>query len=156
MAAHPFSPQCHSLGKKIHNLKLDGVEVFNACHRDACTNLMAQTISPGKLARLGSSDAHSIDMIGNGYTIFEGKTSEELRKSIINRKTSFVGSRTLLSECMSWSREIAMESIKMIYDSLTGKKSQDILFLKIDKTTTKTKALGLIGATKEGFSTDFM
>ncbi len=38
VAAHPFSPQCHSLGKKIHNLELDGVEVFNACHRDAYTN----------------------------------------------------------------------------------------------------------------------
>lgn len=103
VAVHPFSPQCPSLGKKICNLKLDGVEVFNACHRDAYSNLMAQTLSPGKLARLGSSDAHSIDMIGNGYTIFEGRTSEELRKSILKRKTYFGGSKTPLSECISWS-----------------------------------------------------
>ncbi len=94
VAAHPFSPYCHSLETKIHDLKLDGVEVFNAYHRDAYSNLMAQTFSPGKLARLGNSDAHSLDMIGNGYTIFEGKTSEELRKSILKRKTSFGGSRT--------------------------------------------------------------
>jgi predicted metal-dependent phosphoesterase TrpH len=100
VAAHPFSPQCPSLGKKIHNLKLDGVEVFNAYHRDAYSNLMAQTLSPVKLASLGSSDAHSIDMIGNGYTIFEGRTSEELRKSILNGKTTFGGSKTPLSECM--------------------------------------------------------
>ncbi len=146
VAAHPFSPQCQSLGKKIQFLELDGVEVFNACHRDAYTNLMAQTFSPGKLAWLGSSDAHSLDMIGNGYTIFEGKTSDELRKSIINRKTSFGGTRTPLSECISWSKEIASESIKMIYNSLRGEKSQDILYSEIAKTTTKTKALGLIGA----------
>lgn len=146
VAAHPFSPQCHSLGKKIHNLKLDGVEVFNACHRDAYTNLMAQTLTPRKMAWLGSSDAHSLDMIGNGYTIFNGRTSEELRKSILKRKTSFGGSRTPLSECISWSKEIAIESIKMIYNSLRGEKSQDILFSEIDKTTKKTKALGLIGA----------
>lgn len=146
VAAHPFSPHCPSIGKKICNLKLDGVEVFNACHRDAYSNLMAQTLSPGKLARLGSSDAHSIDMIGNGYTIFEGRTSEELRISILRRKTSFGGSRTPLSECMSWSREIAVESIRMIYNSLKGEKSQDILYSAIDKTTKKTKALGLIGA----------
>ncbi len=146
VAAHPFSPQCPSLGKKICSLKLDGVEVFNACHRDAYSNLMAQMFSPSKLARLGSSDAHSINMIGNGYTIFEGRTSEELRKSILKRKTSFGGSKTPLSECMSWSREIAVESIKMIYNSLKGEKSQDILFSEIDKTTKKTKALGLIGA----------
>ncbi len=54
-AAHPFSPYCHSLETRIHDLKLDGVEVFNAYHRDAYSNLMAQTFSPGKLARLGSS-----------------------------------------------------------------------------------------------------
>ncbi len=108
VAAHPFSPQCQSLGKKIQFLELDGVEVFNACHRDAYTNLMAQTFSPGKLAWLGSSDAHSLDMIGNGYTIFEGRTSEELRKSILKRKTSFGGSRTPLSERISWSRENGM------------------------------------------------
>ncbi|MEQ9731076.1 MAG: PHP-associated domain-containing protein [Candidatus Methanoperedens sp.] len=146
IAAHPFSPQCPSLGKKIRYLKLDGVEVFNACHRDAYSNLMAQTFSPGKLAKMGSSDAHSIDMIGNGYTIFEGRTAEELRKSIMKRKTSFGGSKTPLSECMLWSREIAIECIKMIFNSLKGEKSQDILYSEIDKTTKKTKALGLIGA----------
>ncbi len=146
VAAHPFSPHCHSLETRIHDLKLDGVEVFNAYHRDAYSNLMAQTFSPGKLAKLGSSDAHSLDMIGNGYTIFEGKTSEELRKSIMKRKTSFGGSRTPLSECISWSTEIAVESIKMICKSLAGGKSQDILYSEIDKTTKKTKALGLIGA----------
>jgi hypothetical protein len=34
----------------------------------------------------------------------------------------------------------------MIYNSLKGEKSQDILYSAIDKTTKKTKALGLIGA----------
>ncbi len=146
VAPHPFSPQCTSLGKKICYLKLDGVEVFNAYHRDAYSNPMAQIFSPDKAAKLGSSDAHSIDMIGNGYTIFEGRTSEELRRSILKRKTYFGGRRTPLSECMSWSREVAVESIRMIYNSLKGEKSQDILYSEIDKTTKKTKALGLIGA----------
>ncbi|HEY9246635.1 MAG TPA: hypothetical protein VIO11_07310 [Candidatus Methanoperedens sp.] len=40
--AHPFSPQCSSLGKKIRYLELDGIEAFNACQRDAYTNFMAQ------------------------------------------------------------------------------------------------------------------
>ncbi len=119
--------------------------MFNACHRDGYSNLMAQKFSPAKLARLGSSDAHSINMIGNGYTVFEGRTSEELRKSILKRKTSFGGNKTPLSECMSWSREIAVESIRMIYNSLKGEKSQDILFSEIDKTTKK-KTIGLIAA----------
>jgi hypothetical protein len=39
-----------------------------------------------------------------------------------------------------------VESIRMIYNSLKGQKSQDILCLAIDKTTIRTKALGLIGA----------
>ncbi len=146
VAAHPFSPQCSSLGKKIRYLELDGAEAFNACHRDAYSNLMAQTFSPGNLARLGSSDAHSLDMIGNGYTIFNGRTSEELRKCILKRKTSFGGSKTPLSECISWSREIAVESIKLICESLRGKKSKDILYSEIDRHTRMIKAVGLIGA----------
>lgn len=124
VAAHPFSPQCSSLGKKIRYLELDGAEAFNACHRDA----------------------HSLDMIGNGYTIFNGRTSEELRKCILKRKTSFGGRKTPLSECISWSREIAIESIMLICESLRGKKSKDILYSEIDRNTKKIKALGLIGA----------
>ncbi|MDW7727380.1 MAG: PHP-associated domain-containing protein [Candidatus Methanoperedens sp.] len=144
VAPHPFSPMCPSLGKKISHLKLDGVEVFNASHRDAYTNLMAQTFSPGKLAWLGNSDAHALGMIGNGYTIFEGRTAEEFRKSILKRKVTFRGSRTPLSEYRSWSKEVASESMRMIYNSLRGEKSQDILYSEIDKTTKKTKAFGLI------------
>lgn len=146
IAPHPFSPQCSSLGKKIRYLKLEGVEVFNAYHRDAYSNPMAQAFSPEKVARLGSSDAHSLDMIGNGYTIFKGNTSEELRKSILGRETYFGGRPTPLSECMSWSREVAVESIKMICNSIRGEEKQDILYSEIDKTTKKTKALALMGA----------
>ncbi len=146
IAPHPFSPHCPSLGKEISNFKLDGVEVFNAGHRDAYSNILAQTFSPRTMAWLGSSDAHSISMIGNGYTVFEGRSSDELRKSILRGITSFGGNRTPLSECMSWSREIAIESFRMICNSVKGKKSEDILYSALDKTTKKTKALGLIGA----------
>ena len=39
VAPHPYSPICHALGDRIFNLKLDGVEVFNAYHRDGIINL---------------------------------------------------------------------------------------------------------------------
>ncbi|VVB60310.1 PHP-associated [uncultured archaeon] len=146
IAPHPFSPQCPALQQKIFNLKLDGVEAFNAYHRDAYSNLIAQNFSPKRLARLGSSDAHTLGMIGNGYTTFSGNTGEELRKSIMQGKTSFGGSRTPLSECMSWSREAAREVFRMLHSSLKGEKNNDVLYSKIDRIKKRNKIIGLVGA----------
>ena len=146
IAPHPFSPQCPSLESKIFNLKLDGVEVFNAYHRDRYSNLIAQRLSLGKLARVGSSDAHTLGMIGNGYTAFKGNTGEELRKAILKGEVSFGGNKTPLSECMLWSREAANEIIKMIYSSMKGEKNNDVLYSQIDKIKKRNKAIGLIGA----------
>lgn len=43
------------------------------------------------LAIIGSSDAHSYEYIGKSYTLFPGKTPEDLRKAIINRSTLAAG-----------------------------------------------------------------
>ena len=40
------------------------------------------------LAEIGSSDAHFLYQIGSAYTFFEGKTEEDLKESLINRKTA--------------------------------------------------------------------
>lgn len=63
---------------------IDAVEIVNATPTLSEENLSADFIN-GTLVRkaeIGSSDAHILDAIGMGYTIFEGKTSEELRRAI--------------------------------------------------------------------------
>jgi predicted metal-dependent phosphoesterase TrpH len=69
--------------------KLDGIEVVNATPTLADENLSASLLNKGYLmqAEIGSSDAHILDAIGKGYTLFEGKTALDLKKAIITHQT---------------------------------------------------------------------
>lgn len=71
-----------SLFKNHHNL--DGIEIVNATPTLADENLAAAVMNRAMLfrAETGSSDAHILAAIGRAYTAFEGKTSEDLIRSI--------------------------------------------------------------------------
>ncbi|MDO8728043.1 MAG: PHP-associated domain-containing protein [Candidatus Methanoperedens sp.] len=138
-APHPFSVYCSCLGKKLHGLKLDGIEVFNSLHRDGYSNAIALENSNG-YARLGGSDAHSSSMIGNGYTTFKGNSQEEFRKAIKNRQTSYGGKPVPIKEIVNYSIHVAFESSKMLlnfntiecpmYDRISElKKSRKLMYL---------------------------
>jgi predicted metal-dependent phosphoesterase TrpH len=148
IAPHPFSPHCHCLGRKIHCLDLDGIEVFNAIHRDPYSNELAsrKNIACGK-ARTGGSDAHSVEMVGNGYTTFSGSSADELRTSILRKNTFFGGETTSLAACIRWSNGVAMEIGRASYRSLRGKNIQkDIIHSRIDTIKKRNKLIGLSGA----------
>ena len=138
-APHPFSVYCSCLGKKLHGLKLDGIEVFNSLHRDGYSNAIALENCNG-YARLGGSDAHSSSMIGNGYTTFIGNSQEEFRKAIKNRQTSYGGKPVPIKEIVNYSIRVAYESSKMLlnfnniqcpmYDRICElKKSRKMMYL---------------------------
>jgi len=112
-APHPFSGYCSCLGQKLHTLRLDGIEVFNSLHRDGYSNAIALKNSNGH-AELGGSDAHASSMIGNGYTLFEGNSQEDLRIAIKKKQTSFGGKLTPLHDIVNYSIRIALESSKLI------------------------------------------
>jgi hypothetical protein len=97
-------------------------------------------------AMVGSSDAHFYKMIGNGYTMFEGETAEELRKSIENRSTSFGGINTPLKMGVEWAMEVASKSGVMILKSLVGIpiKSDDPVTAKIRSLPIQKKILSLL------------
>jgi predicted metal-dependent phosphoesterase TrpH len=44
------------------------------------------------LAKVGNSDAHSLEAIGAGWTTFPGRTAEDLRRAILGRQTLHHGS----------------------------------------------------------------
>ncbi len=113
IAPHPFSGHCLSVGKKMSTLRLDGIEVFNSLHRDGYSNAIALKSCNGH-AKLGGSDAHASSMIGNGYTLFNGSSQEELRIAIKNRQTSYGGNVTPLVDFMKYSTRVAFESSKII------------------------------------------
>ena len=123
IASHPYSPICKSLGDKIFDLNLDGVEVFNAYHRDGLVNNLAlkkviENYHKNPVAFIGSSDAHISSMVGNGYTLFNGETAEDLYKAIKSKKTTFGGSPTPLKQIIMWSYKTVCYSERKLIKSL--------------------------------------
>ncbi len=113
VAPHPFSAHCSCVGNKMNTLRFDGIEVFNSLHRDGYSNAIALEKCNGH-AKLGGSDAHASYMIGNGYTLFNGSTQEDLRTSIKNKQTSYGGKVASLRDFVDYSTRVAYESTKTI------------------------------------------
>lgn len=101
IAAHPFQsttirnpdePMMDGVGlltlikdKKLFN----GVEIVNATPTLGEENLRATFINRTLLfkAETGSSDAHIVEAIGRGYTLFEGRTAEDLFHALKHHQT---------------------------------------------------------------------
>jgi len=68
---------------------VDGVEVINATPTLDQENIKATLINSTLVvqAEIGDSDAHILDAIGKAYTVFEGKTVQELRSAIKKNQT---------------------------------------------------------------------
>ncbi|HEY9205006.1 MAG TPA: PHP-associated domain-containing protein [Candidatus Methanoperedens sp.] len=113
IAPHPFSAHCSCLGRKVRTLKLDGIEVFNAVHRDRYSNAVALGSCNGH-AKLGGSDAHASCMIGNAYTLFDGSSQEDLRRAIKKKQTSYGGEVASIWDFTRYSIRVAYESSKII------------------------------------------
>jgi predicted metal-dependent phosphoesterase TrpH len=113
IAPHPYSAHCSCVGEKMNALKFDGVEVFNSLHRDGYSNALALENCNGN-AKLGGSDAHASTMVGNGYTLFNGSSQEDLHADIKNKQTIYGGKVASLSDFVIYSARLAYESSKTI------------------------------------------
>jgi predicted metal-dependent phosphoesterase TrpH len=97
VAPHPFSSHCSALGDRVLELDLDGIEVFNAFHRDQYSNELALAkCSHSGAALTGGSDAHAPMMVGDGYTEFDGTSAEDLRKALKAARTTHGGTYTTI------------------------------------------------------------
>lgn len=120
VAPHPFSAHCSALGDKVLGLPLDGIEVFNAFHRDEYSNDLAlEKCSRSGKALTGGSDAHAPMMVGDGRTTFEGRTAEELRKAIVNGRTGFEGDYTSIRNIVWMTTILVVKLQRIIGRSLT-------------------------------------
>ncbi|BDC36611.1 MAG: PHP domain-containing protein [Candidatus Methanoliparum thermophilum] len=104
---HPFSYFCPSIGWRARGLPIDGVEVLNGAHIDPYVNKLAKKLFANYFSNVGGSDAHSPKMIGNAFTIFNGKTSDELYNAIIHKETKAEGRSSPLRHWIYWTMEIA-------------------------------------------------
>lgn len=147
-APHPFSVYCSCVGKKLHGLKLDGIEVFNSLHRDGYSNSIALESCNGH-AKLGGSDAHSSSMIGNGYTTFSGNSQEEFHRAIKNGQTSYGGKPAPLKDIVNYSIRVAYESSKML---LNFNNIQCPMYDRISQLKRSRKMMYLMGSLAYAFS----
>ncbi len=96
IVAHPFSNQ-GVFGPFGRNLFADAVndwafhalEIYNSLPFLVWANSMAAKMFAGGygIAATGGSDAHYLEAVGKGFTIFRGSSAEDLRTSILNLET---------------------------------------------------------------------
>lgn len=69
--------------------EIEGIEIINATPTLGKENLNAAFINNTLVlqAEIGSSDAHILDAIGKGYTVFEGKGARDVRDAILKNQT---------------------------------------------------------------------
>ncbi len=126
IAPHPFSAHCSSLANRVFELKVDGVELFNAFHRDGYTNDIAQRLCENlEVAKTGGSDAHAPMMVGDAYTTFDGSTADELRKAVLRKRTGFGGEYTSFKNLVWLTTLIMLKLQKTITFSLVGANRPD-------------------------------
>lgn len=98
IVSHPMSRQKNSVTRPDLERLLANPD--KAVHPDALETMEARVAritntddvealnrSRYHLAEVGNSDAHALSIIANRYTLFPGKTAEDLRRAILSRTT---------------------------------------------------------------------
>jgi hypothetical protein len=106
IVAHPFSAQ-GVFGPLGRNLFADAVnewafhalEIYNSLPFLVWANSIAAKVFAGGhgIAATGGSDAHYLEAVGKGFTIFRGTTASDLKRSILNLETRADSKRQGLS-----------------------------------------------------------
>ncbi len=96
---HPLSWLTRSLGQRAiervmrseaDGVYFDGIELGNGTFAARMSVKKAIRLNRERyhLAEVGGSDAHFLPAVGSAYTLFPGSTAEELRRAIMERRTT--------------------------------------------------------------------
>lgn len=95
LAPHPFAwmpgnPEFTGVGRRFLEIPFDGVETRNSTPSEWWNNPKTQRLnraSTRPIAEYGGSDAHFLWAIGRTWTVFPGRTGNELRTGLLGRQT---------------------------------------------------------------------
>ncbi len=101
---HPMSWLTRSLGQRVierivraprGGVYFDGLETANQSAGARVSLKKARELNRQRyhLAEVGGSDAHFLAAVASAYTLFQGSTAEDLRRSILERNTEGVNGR---------------------------------------------------------------
>lgn len=106
IVAHPFSNQGvfgpfgrNRFADAANEWAFHALEIYNSLPFLVWANSMAAKIFAGGhgVAATGGSDAHYVQAVGKGFTIFRGSSAEDLKQSILNLETRADSKRQGLS-----------------------------------------------------------
>ncbi len=112
---HPFSnrgifgPFGRSVfAATVNELAFQALEVYNSIPYLGWANRVAAKMFTGGqgIAATGGSDAHVLQGVGTGYTVFRGTTAEDLRRSIEALETRAETGRGGLSVALRYARSV--------------------------------------------------
>lgn len=94
--------------------QFDAIEIINGSPTMKEENARARLLNRTMLfrAEVGGSDAHILEAIGKGYTLFPGKTAEDFRKAIEQKTSEPVGTRYRIRELLKYVRYFAKFKIR--------------------------------------------
>jgi predicted metal-dependent phosphoesterase TrpH len=151
IAPHPFSLHVSGLNENMFKVNIDGFEVLNGGHPDKYSNKFAQMVMdrhPGIWAPIAGSDGHSVRTVGYCWTEFVGRTAEDLRRAIKEKKTVPTGRTTPVLDAVKWSMEVVMGGQRLLYKSLAERLpnvEHSSLIEKINELPDLMKAIGIVG-----------
>lgn len=103
--------------------KFDAIEIINGGPTMGKENARAKLLNRSILfrAETGSSDAHILEAIGKGYTLFPGKTAADLRKAIEQKTTEAVSARYKVRELLKYLKFFLKMKVRETGKRLVGK-----------------------------------
>lgn len=111
----------------------DAIETVNATPTYGEENLRAKFLNRTLIFRseVGSSDAHIVDAIGKGYTLFEGKTPEELRTALEENQTQAMNDKWDLMGLFRYAYFFYPRGLRVAYNTLIhGRRKKRLEIIK--------------------------
>ncbi len=111
-----------------HKQMIDGIEEINATPTLSRENLQASFVNNTLLfkAEIGASDAHIKDIIGKGITEFEGKTLEDLSRSIKNCRTKAISAHKNFSSMLRYGLFFLPKGLRILFYTLFNRQKNNM------------------------------
>lgn len=137
VAAHPFEktrwnnqnePMMNGVGYKTlrrlgHNF--DGIEIINATPTLGDENFRALMINKMlHQSEMGDSDAHIVEAIGKGYTLFEGKTAHDLKKAIVQHQTRAMSNKWTILALWKYAYFFFPRGMRIVWNTVVHGKTK--------------------------------
>ncbi|OQA04560.1 MAG: PHP domain protein [bacterium ADurb.Bin400] len=97
--------------------EINGIETVNANPMLGKQNFQANVLNSAALfmADVGGSDAHILQAIGMGWTVFEGKTAGDLKEALLHNQTAAVSKRWRFIALMRYAYFFLPKSLRLVF-----------------------------------------